>query len=134
MGYSEAFTAAGAVIHDSEYFGSYQGEALFDVTYEGKRGILAIGFGSCGGCDAFESEFGYGDNERADWQERLAAFGRGYLNGVMYGDEVAKYRADLVEQAEWDSDAPAQLRWLDERTRCSACGFHRGYHAEDCDR
>lgn len=132
MGYIEAIEAAGATVHESEYFGSYQGEVLADITYEGTRGILAFGYGSCGGCDSFESFVGYGDREACDehsydaqddcpaclqakvrWQEDLAGFGRDMLNGLMLGDEVAKYRADLVEQCEWDGDAPAQLAFLD---------------------
>jgi len=140
MSYSEAIALAGATINDSEWFGSYQGDALFDLTVNGRRGILVVGYGSCGGCDHWESFAGYGDPEHceahaytyhkedgnadcadcksalAEWVEKVIAFGQDYLQGVMYGDEVAKYRERLVEQTEWDHDAAAQLVWLDAHT------------------
>lgn len=128
MSYITAFEAAGAVVHDSQWFGSYQGEVIADVTYEGKRGILAFGFGSCGGCDAFDAEF---DGRRCydhwkpeqdvdcpdcrDYQDRLVRFGRDYLNGIMTLTETLVYRERLVEQTEWDSDAVSQLAYLDGR-------------------
>lgn len=138
MSYEQALTAAGATVHASEHFGSYQGEALADLTYEGRRGILSFGFGSCSGCDSWEAFEGYGDNEscpdhkyeynssvtdrcvlcgvaKALWQSRVADFGRDMLNGVMFTTaELARYREQLVEQTEWDHDAQAQLRWFDE--------------------
>jgi hypothetical protein len=134
MSYTQALEAAGATVHAAEYFGSYQGDAMADVTYEGRRGILAFGFGSCSGCDDFEATFGYDDGETCDehrWEadadcgrcviaafdfaNKLADYGRDMLNGVMYGDvELARYREQLVEQTRWDGDAQAQLRWYDE--------------------
>src|SRR5574339_479039 len=127
MGYVAAFEAAGAIVHDSQWFGSYQGDVIADVTYEGKRGILVFGFGSCGGCDAFDAEFDgtrcydHYNNDAADcgdcvsYQARLVAFGRDYLNGVMTLSETLAYRERLVEQSEWDSDASEQIAYLDSR-------------------
>jgi len=140
MGYNEALEAAGATVHDSEYFGSYQGEALADVTYEGRRGILSFGFGSCSCCDSWEAFEGYGDQTKckahtydysddpkrcvlcitalALWESRVADFGRDMLNGLMYtDDELARYRANLDDQSGWDTDSKAQLRWFDEHVK-----------------
>ena len=141
MGYTEALEAAGATVHDAEYFGSYQGDAMADVTYEGRRGILAFSFGSCPGCDSWAEFEGYRDQElcaeheyeydesitdrcepcvaaKALWRSRSADFGRDMLNGLMLTDEeLARYRAQLDDQGEWDTDSKAQLRWFDEHVR-----------------
>lgn len=136
MSYAQAMEAAGATVHDYARFGSYQGDWLADVTFDGGRGIIAGSYGSCSGCDAFEATFGYNDSddgcsehsyEKRDdcvactaqgdaYFEKLRDFGIAYLDRVMNEDELARYRAEMVEQSGWDSDAPAIIDWLDAHT------------------
>ena len=58
MSYELALEAAGAKVIDTHYAGSYQGTWGSVVEYEGKVGLVTGDYGSCSGCDAFESEFG----------------------------------------------------------------------------
>lgn len=111
MSYQEALEAAGAVVHDFQEFGSFQGDWLAKVTYNGTTGFVAGYYGSCSGCDAFEGEFGYVPTTDAAYQERLAAFGREYLDGLGDGAAlVARFTADLS----WDGDASSVIEWLRE--------------------
>lgn len=57
-GYESALEAAGAVVHNSQYEGSYQGSWGCVVTYKEKKGLVTGSYGSCSYCDAFKSEFG----------------------------------------------------------------------------
>lgn len=66
MSYEEALKAAGAEVHAYETFGSYQGDWWALVSYEGKHGFVHGYYGSCSGCDAFEAEFGWTENECED--------------------------------------------------------------------
>ncbi len=111
MSYQSALEAAGAKVLAFESFGSYQGEWLAFVEYNGERGWVQGWYGSCSGCDAFEAEFGWGAGEEGDYEARLANFGRGYLDGQLHtADEL---RERFKKQAEWDSDADAILSFLD---------------------
>lgn len=131
MSYEKALAAAGAVVHDYKSFGSYQGDWVADVTVNGQRGFIQGSYGSCSGCDAFEAEFGWDDDEwcnahsydsRADclgcqekkaaYDKKLAAFGAGYLDFFMGYDEAIK-RAS--EHLEWDSDAKEVVDWINAR-------------------
>lgn len=99
MGYQEALEAAGAIVLDFTKFGSYQGDWWAVVDYQGKRGWVNGSYGSCSGCDAFESEFGWHDEDN---QEKLAAFGKNYLDSLMNQDEAIKEASRYIE---WDTDA-----------------------------
>jgi len=81
MGYVAALTAAGCNVLEFETTGSYQGEwyALVEYEYEDEVGLIEGSYGSCSACDAFEAEFGYWDNEKDNYQERLVNFGKTYL-------------------------------------------------------
>ena len=109
MGYSQALEAAGCKILAFEEFGCYQGTWLAFVEYNGQKGIVEGSYGSCSGCDAFQSEFGwkgvvhekngkyyksrYSDEEitQEEYDElkktadkKLADFGLSYLAGGLY--------------------------------------------------
>lgn len=129
MGYSEAMEAAGAVVHQFEHFGSYQGDWWALVTLpDGRKGWINGSYGSCSGCDAFEAEFDYGTRDycsephwvhdpacaecvrlKADYDKKLAEFGAGYLDGVMTDAEALKHAS---EHLEWDSDAQQMVDFI----------------------
>jgi hypothetical protein len=106
MGYEVAMKAAGAEVHEYEQFGDYQGAWWAKVTYEGNIFWVHGSYGSCSGCDAFQSEFDYTDetcdehrytdkqpdcldctNAKAAYDHKLAEFGRGYLTGNEWTQE-----------------------------------------------
>lgn len=117
MSYESALEAAGATVHEFKEFGSYQGDWWAKVTHNGQTGWVQGSYGSCSGCDAFQAEFDYGNDQCSDhkyvWdapkdceactalkndkQAKLARFGEGYL--------------DLMDQAE--AEARAGSRWGD---------------------
>lgn len=106
MGYSEALEAAGAEVIKFEQFGSYQGNWYALIKYKGKTGFVSGSYGSCGGCDAFEGEFGWND---ADNDDKLKQFGMSYL------DEVSSYEDTLKKVSkniEWDSNALEMIAWV----------------------
>ena len=141
-GYAESLKAAGAEVLGFEMFGSYQGSWLALVRVGGALRAIRGYYGSCSGCDAFQDEMGYEshvvidhggtetwhDPEDADrfvagcakceaWRDKLAAFGRKYL------DEAKEPRAtldELVSDANEYSDdddraaVKALVGWLKE--------------------
>lgn len=129
MSYQEALEAAGANVIVFEEFGSYQGEWYALVTYGGETGWVNGSYGSCSGCDAFEGEFGFNgysggdgfwdyekdqyraptEEERKDYQNRLADFGRTYLDGLMTQEQAEKAASQYMD---WDSEAPAMLEFI----------------------
>jgi|SRR6185312_9890568 len=111
MSYQEALEAAGAKIIKFESFGSYQGDWFCLCEYKGKIGWVSGSFGSCSGCDAFEAEFGWNDNEQEDYQQRLCQFGKGYLDPeVMSNEEVLKIPLSNID---WDDGAKEILKFLE---------------------
>lgn len=110
MGYIKALEAAGASVIAYEQFGSYQGEWWAKVSYEGCIQYVNGAFGSCSYCDAFESEFGYAEEDEEGYQERLSDFGRTYLEGCSYSLEEAIEQASRYSS--WDSEAKDMVEWL----------------------
>jgi hypothetical protein len=108
-GYAKSMVAAGAVVHKKAEFGSYQGDWWALVTFSGKTGWVNGSYGSCSGCDAFESEFGYGDEDQPDYHDRLKAFGLGYLDNILDQETAEKEAARNIE---WDFDAEEMLQYL----------------------
>jgi len=124
--YGLALKAAGAEVHEFEYFGDYQGEWVARVTFEGQDGWVKGYYGSCSGCDAFEAELGYSlecsdhyETPRDDckscqeYQVKLAKFGREYLDDITQLDKL------IVEMLESDYigyDDKAMLKFLATRT------------------
>jgi hypothetical protein len=132
MSYQNALSAAGAEIHEFKEFGSYQGEWFALVTYNGEKGWVQGCYGSCSGCDSFEAEFGWDDREtcneheykgtdetraaclgcqeaKARYTEKLAAFGRPYLEGLQPADTILK---ELDEQSRWDDESMEAAAWI----------------------
>ena len=111
MSYKSALIAAGAEVLEFKFFGQYSGTWYAKVKYEGETGWTFGWYGSCTVCDSFEAEFGYDDDEKPDYQERLADFGRGYLT-VM---PAAFFLEGAPRQyAEWDSAAEDAANWIRE--------------------
>ncbi len=139
MGYQEALEKAGAKVLAFEAFGSYQGTWLAIVERDGEIGIVEGSYGSCSGCDAFQSEFDYSSapeeyngkyykNGRT-WDEddectesefreavaaydlRLAEFGASYLISLY---DVSHYERKLQSllAADWhDEDEAKYCQW-----------------------
>lgn len=129
LSYKGALEAAGATVHAFQEFGSYQGEWLALVTFEGETGWVSGYYGSCSGCDAIQGEFGYdfgeddrwnadysakeprSDDEIAAERGRFAEFGRGYLT-----DGAIRTRDAALEEArknlEWDQDAAEMVAFI----------------------
>jgi len=105
-GYVKALKAAGATVHVFEQFGSYQGDWWAKVTYEGKTGWIHDYYGSCSGCDAFESTFGWS----TETPETLATFGREYLDRQFYTLDEAI--AEARKNHEWDMSVDEMEKWL----------------------
>lgn len=63
MGYQECLIAAGAEIIEYKETGSYQGTWGAICIYNGDKVLVTGRYGSCSGCDAFQSEFDYGETE-----------------------------------------------------------------------
>jgi hypothetical protein len=120
MSYRSALEAAGATVRAFEEFGSYQGEWWALVEYEGRRGWVNGSYGSCSGCDAFQAEFSFCDEERWDdaagkyvpsseYPAKLAEFGREYLNNI-HSDQAALNAA--AQNLEWDLEAEGMVKFI----------------------
>lgn len=131
MGYKNVMMLAGATVHDFENFGSYQGDWWAFVTYKGVTGFVNGSFGSCSGCDAFQSEFEsvvhYHDkvavfgglyeseefkddcDECKNTKQRLIEFGEKYLDGIMSKEEAIEYSSRNLS---WDLDAKEMVDWI----------------------
>jgi hypothetical protein len=130
MSYQEALEAAGAVVHEFREFGSHQGDWWAKVTVGGNAGWINGSYGSCSGCDAFEAEFGWGDNGKcgdhrynevgADncqlckavaevYRLRLAKFGELYIEAMMTQQQAEEEAARNIE---WDHDAEEMLAFI----------------------
>jgi len=130
VSYIEAMERAGAAVKDSEYFGSYQGEILAHVEYDGLDGFVAVSYGSCSGCDWYEAEVPYQRgcyehryDERPDTCDDCARvqanidsiivkIGESILDGIMSADAMI---AELSKRAEWDSEARGMIAWVQAR-------------------
>ena len=131
MAYEEALQAAGATVHLFKEFGSYQGDWWAKVTLpDGRSGWINGSYGSCSGCDAYEAEIGYGDEQCSEhcyergpvvdacvtcqsakqaFAEKVARFGAGYLDGLM-SQEAAE--AEAARNLNWDSNATQMLEFV----------------------
>jgi hypothetical protein len=113
MSYREALEAAGAEVLAFKEFGSYQGDWIAKVSYEGDTFFIRDYYGSCSGCDAFEAEVGYDFNpDRTEYTQRVAAFGKEYLEPsarLTYEQVLAK----ASENISWDSDAEDMVKFVE---------------------
>lgn len=144
MGYSEALEAAGAKVLEYKQFGSYQGDWLAFVEYNGEKGIAQGSYGSCSGCDAFEAEFSYYDQEpteengkyykggwadpddectkeeydkiKAAYQQKLSDFGLHYLSPGLYDKSHYEQRLLKLNQEDWfDEEEKEYIKWAISR-------------------
>lgn len=102
---------AGATVLSFQDFSSCQGDWFAFVENQGKRYLVGGVYGSCSGCDAFQSESNYKDRTIAEWESFCKTFGERYLNYPLdLGIELKKFR----EQAKWDGDALEVITFLEE--------------------
>lgn len=120
MGYREALEAAGATVLAYEEFGSYQGDWLAKVSFQGDTFWVCDCFGSCSGCDAFENEIGdlmddegnyIWDYDHPKKKTAIAKFGARYLE-----PQERKTEQEVMnmaqENASWDSDADDMIAFI----------------------
>jgi len=110
MSYRESLEAAGARVLDFAHFGDWQGSWMALVEYQGQRGWVQGFFGSCDHCDAFQAQFDW-DSDFAceDVQQRLAQFGRTYLDDMQTTEQVLRY---YYADSDWDSDSASAAAWV----------------------
>ena len=109
MSYESALVAAGADVIAIKYFGSYQGDWWAKVKWNDEIQYINGCFGSCSGCDAFECELGWSDRDDPDYEQRLADFGRTYLECSYTFDQAIE---NAGRYSDWDSDAAEAVAWL----------------------
>ena len=128
MSYQQALEAAGAEVLLFQSFGSYQGDWWAKVNFNNETLWVHGTYGSCSGCDAFQSEF-YADEEFCDihyfetsatcpdclkrkeiYNTKLAAFGQTYLNNYTYTQDEAENATK--ENLDWDSEAPEVYNFI----------------------
>ncbi len=97
-GYTAALTAAGATVLNMFVGGSYQGSWLARVrTADGREGWILDAYGSCSGCDAFESEFAYDRHAYYSHGQNVYAEDGNFVEGCSECDAL---KARLVEFGE----------------------------------
>ena len=106
MGYREAIEAAGAKVLAFETFGSYSGDWIAHIEIDGKTCWLHDYYGSCSGCDAFESEFSWNKEETSD---NLAAFGKTYVDDPKTDEEIIKIAS---KHSDCSVEDEAMLKWV----------------------
>jgi hypothetical protein len=92
MGYSETLEAAGAKVIEYKTVGSYQGSWGAIVEYNGVKSLVTGSYGSCSGCDAFEAEFGFGDEPPIEKDGK-------YYRNYWSDDEITKEEHDSLVAA-----------------------------------
>lgn len=130
MSYESALRAGGATVFDFQSFGSYQGDWLALVEFNGVRGFVHGSFGSCSDCDAWESEFGDLWNEdHCDahdefthdcaacaerflyFKAKVEQFGLDYLREMKTHAEALK---GASRNLDWDSNAKEMVDWINK--------------------
>jgi hypothetical protein len=118
MSYRTALEVAGADILDYQNFGSYQGDWIAEIIYKGQYGFVHGYYGSCSGCDAFESEFGWSDEEDDPaYPDRLKAFGERYLDDILNYEQMLEFASQNLE---WDTDAEYMVKWVKSKDKSNA--------------
>lgn len=125
MSYQDALEAAGARVIEFREFGSYQGEWVAKI---GDDKYVMGYYGSCTGCDAFEGELGWADQDcdehkyehrgdcpacqvaEQEYAVRLRSFGESYLGTEYTKKELIEY---FSGQADWCDEAVEAIKWLE---------------------
>lgn len=127
MTYEGALEAAGAEVLAFGEFGSYQGDWIAKVRYNGETGWVHGYYGSCSGCDSLQAEFDYDTGDDRVWENgeyraktedemkseraRFAEFGAGYLGDIVDYDAIL---AHAERNADWDMDAEEMIKFVKE--------------------
>lgn len=111
MSYEDALKATGHQLLDFKNFGDYQGTWYALMSINGKLELVCGAYGSCSGCDAFESEFDYTmDYDHPETKEHLKRFGQQYIDNNISNPRIELESAE--EDAKWDLDSKEKLEWL----------------------
>lgn len=136
MSYQLTLEKAGAKVLDTHYTGSYQGSWGSIVEYNGEKLLVTGAYGSCSGCDAFQSEFDYFDTEPEErdgkyyrnygmveitkeeydqclieLDKRYAEFGSYYLKNPMTKEMIETYISNLNKDDWFDSEELELYTW-----------------------
>lgn len=111
MSYDTALIATGHALLDYQSFGDYQGTWYALMNINGTLSLISGSYGSCSGCDAFESEFSYDNDNTPEYKEHLKRFGQQYIDNNLV--DIAKEIETQKVTAEWDMEAPAVIAWLE---------------------
>ena len=120
MSYELCLEKAGAKVIAFESFGDYQGSWYSLVDYMGKRGWVTGSYGSCSGCDAFESEFKDAyciDESDHDLERRYAEFGLSYLEFMIPHEQQLFILENQLKNADdWYRDELTGIyNWVKEQ-------------------
>lgn len=108
--YEYSLRATGAEVLAFQDFGSYQGDWFAKVRNGGEEYWIQDSYGSCSGCDAFQSEVDYEDRTEEEWTTFFKEFGEKYLGEKKNKEElIAKFK----DQSSWDGDAKEILEFLE---------------------
>jgi len=140
MAYQECLEKAGAEIISFKEFGSYQGEWMAMVRFNGETGIVQGYYGSCSGCDSYEAEFAFTnevyeedgkfynsmysecskeeyDAAKLEQNEKERQFGLGYLSTPLESKAYFEKRLkDIESKDDWFSEEEKEsIQWaIDE--------------------
>jgi hypothetical protein len=118
MSYESALEAAGAEVLAFAQFGSYSGQWMAKVRYNGETGYIQDWYGSCSYCDAFEAEF-YRSYDMTDeeYEKCLAEFGKRYLGTILsaqhYIDMYVKQDEQEYYLSDQDNEALDWIRYIE---------------------
>lgn len=104
--YITALEAAGMKVLADREFGDYQGDWIALVEYNGEIGYIQDCYGSCSGCDSYESDVGYDATP-----EQIREFGLRYTDQIVSYDLLMK---KYQEQGKWDREANDVVKFLEE--------------------
>lgn len=129
-GYTWAMELAGAKILVEDSFGDYQGSWYAKVEFNNKVFWVHGSYGSCSGCDAFQSEvntshyhddeyhwvndnaeFRTGCTECDELKTKVKDFGLSYLKDPR---DINLLLKEARERAEWDMDAKKVVEFLEK--------------------
>lgn len=109
MGYQEALEHAGAEVLEFAEFGDYQGTWYAVVNNKGSIYLISGSYGSCSGCDSFQAEMGYHDDESPKYKKKLAEFGEAYLDDQ---HDIDKEIEQQEERKSWDMGSESTVDFL----------------------
>lgn len=107
--YEWALIAAGAEVLVFNAFGSYQGDWLAKVNYQGQIGWIHDYYGSCSVCDAFEADLGYDYGDAGYKEEKVISFAKRYLDEIGSYEEVFE---DISKNSSWDMEAQKMMNFM----------------------